>query len=121
MKSSRIFPRLVCLMGAGVVLLAMVGGTFSPRAVAQAASQTRKFDPHSALTIRPLWHYARKISSAGAIPPCLVSTVPPRCYSPRQMRTAYTIQPLLNAGITGGGQTVVLIDFATSTTLTSDV
>jgi subtilase family serine protease len=121
MKSSRIFPRLVCLMGAVVVLLGIVASTFYPRAVAQAASQKRKFDPHSALTIRPLWQYARKISSAGATPPCLTSTVPPRCYSPRQIRTAYTIQPLLNAGITGRGQTVVLIDFATSTTLSSDV
>jgi subtilase family serine protease len=68
-----------------------------------------------------LWKYAQKISAAGAIPPCLTSTVPPRCYSPRQIRNAYNIQPLLNAGITGRGQTVVLIDAATSTTLSSDV
>jgi subtilase family serine protease len=108
-------------MGAVVVLLGIVGSTFYPHAVAQTASGTRKFDPHSALTIRPLWKYAQKISAAGAIPPCLTSTVPPRCYSPHQIRNAYNIQPLLNAGITGRGQTVVLIDFATSTTLSSDV
>jgi len=121
MKSSRFFRRLVCFMGAVVVLLGIVGSIFYPHAVAQAASGTRKFDPHSALTILPLWKYAQKISAAGAIPPCLTSTVPPRCYNPHQIRNAYNIQPLLNAGITGRGQTVVLIDFATSTTLSSDV
>ena len=121
MKSSRLFRRLVCFIGAVVVLLGIVGSTFYPHADAQTASGTRKFNPHSALTIRPLWKYAQKISAAGAIPPCLTSTVPPRCYSPHQIRNAYNIQPLLNAGITGRGQTVVLIDFATSTTLSSDV
>ena len=121
MKSSRLFRSLVCFIGAVVLLLGIVGSIFYPHAVAQAASGTRKFDPHSALTILPLWKYAQKISSAGAIPPCLISTVPPRCYSPRQIRNAYNIQPLLNAGITGRGQTVVLIDAATSTTLRSDV
>jgi subtilase family serine protease len=121
MKSSRFFRSLICFIGAVVVMPGIVGITFYPHTVAQAASGTRKFDPHSALTIRPLWKYAQKISSAGAIPPCLTSTVAPRCYSPRQIRNAYNIQPLLNAGITGRGQTVVLIDFATSTTLSSDV
>jgi subtilase family serine protease len=121
MKSSHFFRRLGCFMGAVLVLLGIVGSTFYPHTVAQAASGTRKFDPHLALTIRPMWKYAQKISSAGSIPPCLTRTVPPRCYSPRQIRNAYNIQPLLNAGITGRGQTVVLIDFATSTTLGSDV
>ncbi len=121
MKSSSFFRRLVYFLGAVVVLPGIVGIALYPHAVAQAASGTRKFNPHSALTIRPLWKYAQKISAAGAIPPCLTSTVPPRCYSPHQIRDAYNIQPLLNAGITGSGQTVVLIDFATSTSLSSDV
>ena len=121
MKSSSFFRRLVYFLGAVVVLPGIVGIALYPHTVAQAASGTRKFNPHSALTIRPLWKYAQKISAAGAIPPCLTSTVPPRCYSPHQIRDAYNIQPLLNAGITGSGQTVVLIDFATSTSLSSDV
>ncbi len=121
MRISPFFRRLVCFMGAVAVLLGIVGSTFYPHTVAHAASRTRKFDPHSILTILPMWKYAQKISSAGSIPPCLTSTVPPRCYSPRQIRNAYNIQPLLNAGITGRDQTVVLIDFATSETLNSDV
>ena len=34
------------------------------------------------------------------------------CYAPRQFRTAYGIQPLLNRGIDGRGETVVLQEFA---------
>lgn len=34
------------------------------------------------------------------------------CYSPRQFRVAYGIQPLLEHGIDGRGQTVVLLEFA---------
>jgi hypothetical protein len=33
------------------------------------------------------------------------------CYAPRQFRVAYGIQPLLDRGITGRGQTVVLLEF----------
>ena len=40
---------------------------------------------------------------------CLASR--PRCYTPRQLRVAYGIQPLLDSGITGRGQTVVLLEF----------
>jgi subtilase family serine protease len=34
------------------------------------------------------------------------------CYAPRQFRAAYGIQPLLDRGITGRGQTVVLLEFS---------
>ena len=43
---------------------------------------------------------------------CLASR--PRCYAPRQLRVAYGIQPLLDRGITGRGQTVVLPEFPPS-------
>jgi subtilase family serine protease len=44
---------------------------------------------------------------------CLASRPP--CYAPRQLRVAYGIQPLLDRGITGRGQTVVLLEFPPST------
>jgi hypothetical protein len=43
---------------------------------------------------------------------CLASR--PSCYAPRQLRAAYGIQPLLDRGITGRGQTVVLPEFPPS-------
>jgi subtilase family serine protease len=47
--------------------------------------------------------------------PCrLTAWLPGRCYTPRQLRVAYGIQPLLDHGITGRGQTVVLPEFPPS-------
>jgi subtilase family serine protease len=38
----------------------------------------------------------------------------PSCYTPQQIRVAYGIQPLLDRGVTGRGQTVVLPEFPPS-------
>jgi subtilase family serine protease len=35
-----------------------------------------------------------------------------RCYAPRQFRTAYGVEPLVDRGIDGRGQTVVLLEVA---------
>lgn len=39
---------------------------------------------------------------------CLIAS-PPGCYSPQQFRTAYDVQPLLDRGIDGRGETVTVI------------
>jgi subtilase family serine protease len=46
-------------------------------------------------------------------------TVP--CYVPAQLQTAYNEQPLLNEGITGAGQTIVIVDSFGSPTIQSDL
>jgi subtilase family serine protease len=50
---------------------------------------------------------------------CLTSQQP--CYTPKQLRVAYGIQPLLDRGITGRGQTVVLPEFPPSASADSQV
>jgi subtilase family serine protease len=54
-------------------------------------------------------------ASVTASPPGTVAadclTLPSPCYTPGQLRAAYGIQPLLDRGITGRGQTVVLPEF----------
>jgi subtilase family serine protease len=49
-------------------------------------------------------------SPAGAVSADCLASRPP-CYTPRQLRVAYGIQPLLDRGITGRRQTVVLLEF----------
>jgi subtilase family serine protease len=49
--------------------------------------------------------------AAGPVIDCL-TRASPTCYSPRQFRTAYGIQPLTARGITGRGETVVMPEFA---------
>jgi subtilase family serine protease len=48
--------------------------------------------------------------TARASPPSCLSQA--LCYAPRQFRVAYGIEPLLDDGIDGQGQTVVLLEFA---------
>ena len=43
------------------------------------------------------------------------------CYGPDQIRAAYGIQPLLDAGLDGTGRTIAIIDAYGSPTLTSDL
>ncbi len=96
----------------------------SVSAHAASANAAYNIDIHNILPIRPYSQNKQKLSITALgsfVPPCVTSAVVPRCYSPQQIRTAYNIQPLLNAGIRGAGQTVVLIDFATSPTLLNDV
>lgn len=52
---------------------------------------------------------------------CLTRLTPPRCYTPQQIRQAYHIQPLLEAGITGKGQTIAIIGFFQSPNLYTDL
>jgi len=53
-------------------------------------------------------------SRSGAVATdCLTLAMSP-CYTPMQLRVAYGIQPLLDRGITGRGQTVVLPEFPPS-------
>jgi subtilase family serine protease len=43
------------------------------------------------------------------------------CYDPAQFQTAYNEQPLFNAGITGQGQTIVIVDSFGSPTIRADL
>ncbi len=59
-------------------------------------------------------------ATATASPPlsdCL-TLAHPTCYAPRQFRVAYGIQPLLDHGINGRGQTIVLPEIAPAATAT---
>ncbi len=47
--------------------------------------------------------------------------VPGPCYGPDQVRAAYGIQPVLDAGITGAGRTIVLVGAFQSPTIGSDL
>jgi DNA-binding PadR family transcriptional regulator len=48
-------------------------------------------------------------ASSPGLADCLTAS---RCYAPHQFRVAYGIQPLLDHGIDGRGQTVVLVEYA---------
>ena len=71
--------------------------------------------------IQPALH--SRIASQGQPPTeaqCVAAfTVP--CYDPGQFETAYDEQPLFSRGITGAGQTIVIVDAFGSPTIQSDL
>src|SRR3984893_14997491 len=51
---------------------------------------------------------------------CLVKLSIP-CYSPQQIQKTYGLTPILKAGFTGAGQTIIIIDSFGSPTIANDL
>ncbi len=66
----------------------------------------------------------RLVSTSSLLPPtdaeCRINTGNP-CYSPQEIQNAYDLTPLLNAGYTGAGQTIIIIDSFGSPTIANDL
>jgi subtilase family serine protease len=63
--------------------------------------------------VSPHFKVAHKTAQSGSSSPLFNCQIPANgfpCYGPQQIRAAYNIQSLLNAGITGKHRTIVIID-----------
>jgi subtilase family serine protease len=75
----------------------------------------------ASITIHPM--LITRFASAAQVPSnadCVAQFTEP-CYQPAQLQTAYDEQPLFNRGITGKGQTIVIVDSFGSPTIRSDL
>ncbi len=112
-RSPFLRTRLHVLM---VVLLLLImvslltAGTFKP-------SNTRLSQP----LFHPMAKMIGRISNAAPTDAQCRATFNAPCYSPQEMRNAYSITPLIKKGFTGKGQTIVIIDSYGSPTLVSDL
>jgi subtilase family serine protease len=73
------------------------------------------------IAIRPM--LIARFASAAQVPSnqdCVLQFTEP-CYQPAQLQTAYDEQPLFNRGVTGKGQTIVIVDSFGSPTIRSDL
>jgi subtilase family serine protease len=72
----------------------------------------------------PTFRIGVKLTTGAQQPPttaqCLAEYGVP-CYDPQQMRAAYGVDSLINAGYTGAGETIVLIESYGSPTLAADL
>lgn len=106
--SNRSFSRLVLSLAVVLTLLMGLLGSLSPSATAQAAMQgtSSPNDVGINLAIQPAG------TPTDATFNCQTNRGPQFivCYSPQQIRLAYHTNMLLNAGITGKGQTIVIVD-----------
>ncbi|MBE3559069.1 MAG: S53 family peptidase [Ktedonobacteraceae bacterium] len=85
---------------------------------------------HSIVPLHPMYDQAKRmepqklaqeLQQAQGDVPCLAKTAPPLCYSPQQLRRAYGIQPLLDAGMTGKGRIITIIDAFQAPTIRQDL
>ena len=93
--------------------LALAGGSLLAGGAPAAATAN--------IAIGPMLH-SRFMSATQPPTPAqceAVFTAP--CYEPSQIQTAYNEQPLFNSGITGAGQTIVLVDSFGSPTIQADL
>ncbi len=98
-----------------VALMAALASTFYLQsASAHAAGFVSGMKVHS--------HYIDDVQVAadGTIG-CRLPTAIIHCYGPKQIRNAYNIQPLLDAGITGKGRTIVILDAYQAPTIQNDL
>jgi Predicted protease len=85
------------------------------------------FVPASRTAARSAVHMSQRghvLIQAGSVPPSDAycrAKFGIDCYGPHQMQNIYNITPLLNAGYTGKGQTIVIIDSYGSPTITQDL
>lgn len=117
MKKAKFSGRLLTAGIAFVLLLGVLAGAFyfhgSPaRAAAPYVSHPITVQPKTL----PAQFDVKRVLFTCQEPGALV-----RCYSPYQMRVAYDILPVLKAGITGKGTTIVIIDAFQSPTIRHDL
>lgn len=100
----------------GLAVVAATGLTGLTTAVAAGGVMTPAIGAH------PQYKVAGQVSAnpAATTFPCQTTT-PAQCYGPTQIRAAYGVDKLGNAGVNGAGRTIVIIDAFQSPTITSDL
>jgi subtilase family serine protease len=112
----------------GAVVLGVLFGTGALHPTQKAGAEPvsgvnpEKLSDFAAITpMHPLWGQAVDMATPIALPKCLKSTAALLCFSPQQIRQAYNIQPLLDAGTTGKGRTITLIEEFQDPTIETDL
>ena len=95
------------------VLLAPTGAAASTTPAVNGP--TARFIPAHQVVPSPPPNAAQALPNAQAVGgatllPCQLPGSADPCYSPSQLRTAYRVQPLLGAGVTGKTRTIVIVD-----------
>ena len=67
------------------------------------------------------FHPLGEMQGLGLAPMPCQQTTPAKCFGPDQFRVAYNIQPVLNAGVTGAGRTIVIVDGFQSPNIQKDL
>jgi subtilase family serine protease len=124
---------LASFFGTSLLLSTNIFGASIPKTVSTTTTPTANtmrmnsanaqgMPPNGGITpMRPRMKAAQKMGQGETVMQCLKSTALPRCYTPQQLQRAYGIQPLLQAGITGQGRIITLIEAFQDPSIKSDL
>lgn len=121
-NKSKHSSRLLGTLLASITALAMMCGTFFVGGTsAYAAQSSIGFKPHT-VSVHP---DATKFVPVNSLPQSNVIDCPAvfgiQCYDPQQIQTAYGFNKLYQAGITGKGRTIVIVDAFQAPTIQTDL
>lgn len=100
-----------------VTALAGFGASAKPSSAAQHSVMSAAVQGHP----RYMQQIDEVANPSGSVHFGCQLTSPPQCYGPDQIRVAYSVQPLLDAGTNGAGRTIVIVDAYGSPTLANDL
>lgn len=121
MPSRSVFRRSLSVAVAGGAMLA--GGLVWATTATATAGTSLAASAHRGVVVHPLISrivQVRKTTAPPTTAEC-VSIAHFRCYGPTQIETAYNEQPLFRAGITGAGETIVIVDSFGAPDIRSDL
>jgi subtilase family serine protease len=107
--------RLSVAAGATILLGAALVTAGTGPAVAAAGGHATP-----AVAVHPDYRVVGSARSDATVFSCQTTT-PAGCYAPAQIRTAYGVDKLIGAGLTGAGRTITIIDAFQSPTITQDL
>jgi subtilase family serine protease len=120
MKRLSTSGRIISAVAAFALLLSIAAGAFVfVKAGVTHAASPNGFVSH-AIKVSPKY-IADGTANGTPRLSCQTPGAPVRCYAPRQIRTAYDIQRVLDAGDKGQGSTIVIIDAFQSPTIQQDL
>src|SRR3989440_7863975 len=100
----------------------LLGSATSAPLVLSALTPLSHAAPVALVAVHPtVAEYTQLTTSA--VPPTQAqcASVGRRCFSPQSIRAAYNLQPLYDAGLTGRGQTIAIVDSYGSDTIAHDL
>lgn len=127
MTFGRVRPAGRRLAGTAVVAASLVGAaalSTSPALTASGAAATTRHGVTPAVGVTPYAIPAGTMEPGGSVKfSCQTGSSKSGlfCYGPDQIRAAYSIQPLLDKGITGKGRSIVIVDAYAPPTVASDL
>src|SRR6202012_1457027 len=112
--------RVSAAVGAFALTAAVAGGAAGTAVASTSSTSTTKASQAQTANLPGYLHSVHATGQPPTTAQC-ESAYSVACYEPGQIQAAYNLEPLYQAGVTGRGQTIVIVDSFGSPTIASDL